>query len=203
LYLQGFLLTAVILVFSTNFYSYLKLKRAEIVFFNIQGTRALAVTSGREAIVLYDRCLRASEKLAYYMKPYMGERGITKINIYQLSDSLRIYKKDICIHGGFIFFRGIRLYVQPINEFIGKNVEVSLFSDLVWLNNARKETVKNSFFPDSKNILYRSMDNFEKDWPDSKFQKAMNLKKAILLTFKPTLPGNQDEIVCNYFDQSN
>lgn len=203
IHLQGLFLTAVLLALSFSFYSYLKLTRAEIVFFNIQGTRALAMTSGKEAIVLYDRCLRASEKLGYYMKPYMGERGITKINIYQLSDSLSIYKNDICINGGFIFFKGIRLYVQPINEFNGKNVEVSLSSELVWLNGTRKGIVNNSCFPDSKNILYRPMDNFEKDRLDCKFQKTLNLNKAILLTFKPTLPGNPDIVVCNYFDQSD
>jgi competence protein ComEC len=198
--LQVFFLSAIIFTLSASICSYRQLTRVEIVFFNIQGTRALAMTKGKEAVVVYDRCLKATEKLGYYMKPYMGERGINKINFYQLSDSLRSYNKDICIIGGFIYFTGIRLYVQPINENRMKNVDVSLCSDLVWLNGATKGSGINSRFPETKNILYHSLDIVEKDWKDSKFQKKLNLKKAILLTIKPTLPGNPNNIVCEYFD---
>ena len=74
IHLQAMIVLAVILFTSAGIASWHQLSRAEIIFYHLPGTRALVLTSGREAFVLYDRCDNAAGKLGYAMKPYLGER---------------------------------------------------------------------------------------------------------------------------------
>ncbi len=200
--LTSFLLSAIVLSISAGIGSYHQLKRTEILFFNIPGTRALALTSGKEAIVLYDYCEKTAVKLGYYMKPYLGKRGIREIEIYRLTDSLQINKRDICVKGGLIFFKGVRLFVPPLNETNQKRVASTLCPDLVWLRNIKADTDYFDF-PESKIILYRSKNIVEKDQKASDAQKWMDMKESVLLTVCPSRLGDTKRMLCRYFSQAD
>lgn len=198
--LKCFLFSAIGLSISAGIGSYQQLKRTEILFFNIPGTRALALTSGKEVIVLYDHCEKAAVKLGYYMKPYLGKRGIRKIEMYRLTDSLQINNGDICVKGDLIFFKGVRLTVQP-NEKIGpKRVAPKLHADLVWLCNSKAGYPSRFDIPESKIILYRSKYLDEKVQKESYPQKWLNMKESVLLTFRPSRSGDTNKMLCSYFN---
>ena len=201
--LKGLLLSAIVLAISSGIGSYQQLTRAEILFFNIPGTRALALTSGKEVIVLYDHCEKAAKKLGYYMKPYLGKRGIRKIEMYSLTDSLQINNRDICVKGDLIFFKGVRLFVQPIDETDQKRVTPMLCTDLVWIRNIKATHTGHFDFPGSKIILHRSKNIVEKDQKESYPQKWINMKESVLLTVRPSRLGNTSRMLCSYFSQAD
>ena len=200
--LQGVVLSSVVLSILVGCGSYQQLTRAEILFFNIPGTRALALTNRKEVIVLYDHSEKASEKLGYYMKPYLGKRGIRKVEMYQLTDSLQINNRDICVKGGLIFFKGVRLFVQPISETAKRRVAQTLCADLVWIRNIKADT--NHFnIPESKIVLYRSKNVLGKDKKESYTQRWMNVKESVLLTARPSRSGSANRMFCSYFSQAD
>ena len=203
MFLSGVLLSAIVLMLSTVIGTYQQLTRTEIIFFNIPGTRALALTSGRRVTVLYDRCEKASEKLAWYLKPYLGERGTRQIETYQLSDSLRLDDREISITGDFIFFKGIRLFIQPIDESDKKRVDTSLCADLIWLRQNKAGSIYRSGFPESKTILYRSLDDTGEELAENSTTKRLNMKKSVQLKILSSLPGSSNRIYCGYFNQSD
>lgn len=203
MFLAGVLLSAIVFTLSAVIGSYQQLTRAEIIFFNIPGTRALALTSGRKVTVLYDHCENASERLAYYLKPYLGERGIGKVETYRLSDSLRLAERETDITGNFIFFKGIRLFVQPIDERDQQKVDPSLCADLVWLGQKKAGQIDLSNFPGSKTILYRSSGGQGEDMTKNAATALLNMRKSVQLKIQSALPGSPNRIFCDYFNQTD
>jgi hypothetical protein len=199
--LAGALCSAIVLSISLVIGSFRQLTRAEIIFFNLPGTRAMALTSGRNAMVLYDRGEKNAGKLDYYLKPYLGERGIKQLDIYPLSDSLRVNGHDISITGDFVFFKGVRLWVQPSAKTELNGVNSSLCADLVWLS-PNKTGLNHSGFPGSKIILCRSTGNSDKERMENSATKWLDMKKSVQLTILQSLPGSPNRITCGYFNEA-
>ena len=199
--LQGVFLLAVMLSITTTIGSYRRLTRAEIIFFNIPGTRAMAITSGRKSIVFYDHCLQASEKLGYYMKPYFGERWIRKVEMFRLSDSLKLRGRDIYVNGNFIFFKGVRLFVEPIDSAEKNHANRAVFSDIVWLNDMKAGVIHKITMPQAKIILCNSTVRTEEDIHALAHQQHFNLIKAVQLEIQNVLPNGNPKVYCHYFSK--
>jgi competence protein ComEC len=200
--LAGALCSAIVLTISLVICSFRQLTRAEVIFFNLPGTRAMALTSGRKATVLYDRGEKNAGKLDYYLKPYLGERGIKQLEMYSLSDSLRVNGHNISVTGDFIFFKDVRLWVQPLAKTDPKSINNSLCADLVWLS-PNKTGQNHLDFPGSKVILYRSSGNSEKERIENPATKWLNMKKSVQLTILPSLPGSSNRFTCGYFNEAD
>ena len=200
-FLRRMILAVILLTLTAGIGTFRQLTRAEIVFFNIPGTRVLALTSGREAIVLYDHCEKAIEKLDYYLKPYLGERGIRRIEMFGLSDSLRMKGRNICVIGNFIFFRGIRLFVEPANNVAENKADPALYPDLVWLRDIGAGKLDFSSIHPSGTILYRASDEVENEINAHYPRRGLNVRKAILLTSTSTIYGMKNKNSCDYFNQ--
>ena len=193
---------AILLTLSIGIASYYRQSTAEIVFFNIPGTRTLALTTGSETTILYDRCINASEKLGYYMKPYLGERGISKVEMHVLSDSLRIRGKNFQVTGGFIYFRGIGLYFQPPDQKFKKTMVSISTTDLVWLSHLKFPRLEDEFKQKPKIILLDkrvNADSLRWRYPG---QKIFAMNQSVRLTPDPSRYENADGIVCRYFSQA-
>jgi competence protein ComEC len=203
LHLQSMIVLAVILASSAGIASWYQLSRAEIIFYHLPGTRALVLTSGREAIVLYDRCDNAAGKLGYSMKPYLGERRIRKVNIYRLSDSLRINRSDICVVGNFISFKGIRLYIQPNFDSDKKKVNTFLCSDLIWLPDQGPGNPIRLDLPASKIILCQAQDETETYQKMHPLSKSFDMGRSVRLVIRSSLDGKLSRMVCGYYNQSD
>ncbi len=198
--LQGVFLLMIFISMSVGIIRYLKQTRTEIVFFNISGTRALALTSNREVIVLFDRCENASEKLGYYLKPYLGERGIRRITMYQFADSLKIVKPEIGVRGNFVFFKGCKLYIQPGFEMGGDAEDSSLGADLVWLANYKGLQSNNLKFEKAKYILYKPTGNTLNESSANNGIESFNMNKSVQLTLPSTRSGEPNRYFCRYFN---
>ncbi len=201
--LQGIVLLAIMLSITTIIGSYKRLTRAEIIFFNIPGTRAMALTSGSKSIVLYDHSLLASEKLSYYMKPYFGERRIRNAEIFLLSDSLRLRGKDIFVNGNLIFFKGVRLFVQPIDDVDKSQVNQVFFPDIIWLNDIKAVGIANNTVPLAKVILYHSTVQVEQDIHVLAHQQHFNIIEAVQLEIQSGFHVGNQKVSCNYFNKSD
>lgn len=201
--LQGVLLLTIMLSLSTAIDSYRRLTRAEIVFFNIPGTRAMVFTTGRNSTVLYDHCLQPSEKLGYYMKPYFGERWIRKVGMYRLSDSLMLQGKDIYVNRNFIFFKGVRLYVQSGDAAESKPIAQEIFPDVVWLGDFRAGKSVSFTVRQAKVILYHSAIRDEQNIQVLAHQQHFNLFKAVHLEIKDGQSSGNQYFHCSYFDKSD
>ncbi len=198
--LQGGLLLVLILATTIGFISYKEWSRSEIVFFNIQNTRALVVNTNREAVVLYDRCERPEEKIGYSLKPYCGERGIKAIQMVKLSDSLRIDNLGLCVIGQYIHFGGIRLFVEPNIELKLNHTTKTLAADVVWLSNS-KDTYPNVLsFNDSQILIDCQRKKQEVAKPGNPRQKYFKLTKSVLLDCKVPFRGKSSQISCGYFN---
>ncbi len=201
--LQSVLFLAVLLSLSSGISSYYQQVRTEVLFFNIPGTRAMALTNGRSVTVIYDQCTNAAEKLRYYMNAYLGERGIIKVEFYRLSDSLHVNDRDLYLTGNFIFFKGMRLFVQPSGEKDLKNPDPFPAADLVWLGGYSSGLHNSAEITASKFILYRA-----KEKPDSlpgryPRQKFFSMGKSVQLKMRQSLPGSTNMIFCAYFNQTD
>jgi hypothetical protein len=195
------LILAIFLSLSVCLDSFYRQTRAEIIFFSISGTRALSITHGSEATVLYDCCENASEKLNHCMKSYFGERKIQKAEMFQLSDSLRIRKNDICVIGNFIFFNGFRLYIQPLAPENQERKGPLLTSDLVWLGKPVSELTKESDLPDSKIILCKLTGKNDGLLAVNKRRSIFIMNKSVQLSVPTFHPDEQARVVCDYFDK--
>jgi len=203
--LKGVFLLAILLSISSAIGSYRRLTRAEIVFFNVPGTRVLVLTSGRNSTVLYDRSLQPSGRLDYYLKPYLGERWIRKARMFRLSDSLALKGRDIYANRNFIFFKGVRIYVQSDdndddNDAAGKLIKPEIFSDIVWLSDLRAGKSSAFTIPQAGVILYRSAAGNEKNIQVLAHQQHFNLIKAVHLEIENSLFPGTREMRCRYFD---
>ena len=142
--LRNICLLAIMLAISGALATYKNLTRSEIIFLNIPGTRAMVVTKGERAVVLYDRCEKANEKIGYVLKPFLGERGIKKTDVIQLSDSLRISDGNLCVVGNMVFYKGATIVIQPPESTAQKSTSRGLFADLVWVGTV-KSGIDHSF----------------------------------------------------------
>jgi hypothetical protein len=180
-----------------------QITREEIVFFNIPGTRAMVLTQGKEAIVLYDLWEKGLQKLNYYLNPYLGERGIDKVDLIQLSDSLRVSIGNIHVVGHFVNFNGVKLYIQPIHAEGRNGTYRSHGEEVVWLRSAKEYIFKKNKFPDAKFILYRASDNQDEMHQSDSLRKYVDLKASVLLDVRQTLPGNLNRVCLDYFSELN
>ena len=200
IYLYGVVLTSCLFVCSIGWDSYLQLSRVEIIFFNISGTRALALTDGRETTILYDKCEKAQVKLGYYMKPYFGARGINNIEMFQLSDSLQVKKHNLRIAGDFIIFKGVRLFIEPLFERRNLRIDPSPISDVVWVRNQGKAKTADRSFLQSRFTLFRTSDNSGEDMAQSRGKDWIEINRAVQMIIHPVSNGSGEKNVCRYFD---
>ncbi len=193
LYLKNALLATIFLSLSFGFTSYYRQTKAEVVFFNIPGTRVLSILNRREAIVLYERTAKANNKLSYYLKSYVGERGIRKVELYELSDSLKIDGSDLCIRGNLVLFQNARIFIKPISSTGKMGVEPSQPMDVVWLPGSRVDQGFNFSSQKTKYVLYNSIMNPANARSEADSIACFKMNKAVLLT-------NQfNKISCRYF----
>jgi competence protein ComEC len=190
---------AFVLCTITVYSSYVKLTQAEMVFFNIPGTRAIALTQGKRTIVVYDKCENAETKLNYYLKPYLGSNGIVKAEYFKLTDSLRIRGANIRVIGYSLLFNGVQLFVKPDSANVNSKEEAGLGADVIWLGEIKAIHPDSFVFPAARIVLYRSSINVEKDikaiYPHSSF----NVKKAVLITIHPAKTETSSRIECGYY----
>ena len=201
LLLQTALGLASVLVLSIGISSYVRLSRSEVVFFNIPGMRAMALTNGSNATVFYDRFARKEERLAYYMKPYFGERRIKNVEIHCLTDSLLIKRKNIFAYRDFICFMGVQIYIQPSRQKIPENATLFPSADVVWLRNNIGTYNAPPYIPKSKIILGESlsMSVLQSKYPGQKF---LTVDQAVKITTENATQGNRVGLVCNYFSHA-
>jgi competence protein ComEC len=200
IYLNGIVITLCLFVSSIGLTSYRHLSRAEIIFFNIPGTRALALTNRRESIILYDKCEKTQAKLEYYMKPYFGARSIRKFEMFQLSDSLHINKQDLRVEGDFIIFKGIRLFVEPLVEKRNGSVAPSLLTDAVWVRNQRLAKLGKAPPYESRFILFRPQDNSEREVAQGRGKNWMEMSRSVQMIIQPVSNESGEKNVCRYFN---
>ena len=200
IYLYGAVLTSCLFICSIGWNSYQQLSRAEIIFFNISGTRALALTDGRKTTILYDKCERAQVKLGYYMKPYLGARGINNMDMFQLSDSLQFNKPDLSVAGDIVIFKGVRLFIEPLIDKKNLSIDPSVISDVVWVRDQGKaKTVERSPY-ESRFILFRLSDNSGKEVSQSRGKDWIEIKRAVQMVIHPVSNGRGEKNVCRYFN---
>lgn len=199
LYLKVIYMLVFLLCTVTLISSYANLTRAEMVFFNIPGTRAIALSRGQKTIVVYDKCLNAGTKLQYYLKPYIGANGILKTEYYKFSDSLKITGLNLVIRGNFVLFEGVKLFVKPDSAYAITGDEEVPAADVIWLGGLKSIPSDNIVFPAGGIILYHSSIEVEREinalYPHSSF----NLSKAVLLTIQSPKTEIKERIKCGYF----
>lgn len=201
LLLQGALVSILVLTFTVVIGNYRKLAREEIVFFNIQGARVLALTSGKESMVFYDKGVKQPEKLNYYLKSYLGARGINRTELVRLTDSLRLKSRNVSIIGSLFFFKGVSLYLQPPNAKSINKERGIIPADLIWLSD--KINDRDGFdFPLTKILLFRGTAE-DAEYIQSHFpQQSIQVNKAVKLTIKADLKGNNTILSLGYFDDA-
>ena len=203
IFLNVAILLGILIFISIGTLSFQKLAREEIVFFNIPGTRTVSLTSGSEAVVLCDRCENVNEKLGYYLKPYLGERGIRKYKVHCLSDSLLITDLNLCVRGNSVFFRGIRLFIEPADRSSIKKTNLNICADIVWLSGSQFQQFQMTDYQETKVLLYKSSFRNKGDFPILSNQIAINLEGSVLLELGYAKSAAQPWISCDYFNKDN
>lgn len=199
IYLYGVVLSSCLFVFSIGWDSYQRLSRAEIIFFNITGTRALALTDGIETTILYDKCEKAQVKLGYYMKPYFGARGINNIEMFQLSDSLQINKQELSVKGNFAIFKGVRIFIEPLVEKRILSIPV-LIADVVWVRNQGKAKTEEMSRYESRFTLFRTSDNSGEEVALYRGKDCIEINRAVQMIVHPVSNISGEKNVCRYFN---
>jgi hypothetical protein len=161
----------------------------------------MALTSGSNSTVLYDRCLQGSGKLDYYLKPYLGERRIRNAPKFRLSDSLRLSGNDLYVNGNLIFFKGVRLFVQSVDDAGNEPVKPELCSDVVWLKDIRPGMINRFIVPKARTILYHSMIQDEQNIQVLAHQQHFNIMEAVRLEINHELITDSMKVSCNYFSK--
>ena len=192
-YLKNALLATIFFSLSSGFTSYYRQTKAEIVFFNIPGTRVLSILNRGEAIVLYERLAKGNDRLGYYLKSYVGERGIHKVGLYELSDSLKIDRSDLCIRGNFVLFQNARIYIKPISSTGKMEVDPSFRIDVVWLPGPKANQTFNFHSQNVKYVLYNSAANLDFARSELDSSVCFKMNRAVLLTNQP------NKLSCRYF----
>ena len=178
-----------------------RLRREEMVFFNIPGTRAVAITRGCSTLVLYDSCQMGRERLDYYMKPYYGARGIGHAEVFRLSDSLRVERTFVSICGRFIFFGGSRICILPSRLLEKRRMDPELCADLVWLSDIRSKPTERIFVPESNIVLFRSAVPAENVLQLAFRQRGIRVTRAVQLVRRISQFEGGNEMICRNFGQ--
>jgi competence protein ComEC len=199
LHVKVICLLALMLCTSIVVSSYTRFTRAELVFLNIPGTRAIVLTQGKKSIVVYDKCENAMSKLNYYLKPYLGVNGIIQTEYYKLSDSLRIMDENLSIRGNFILFNDVKLFVESDSDKVFNQKELGLRADLIWLCDIKTFSSENYVFPSAKIILYRSSKEIENEINATYPHSSFNVRKAVLMTVHSAVNELDERIKCGYF----
>ncbi len=196
--LRNICLLAIMLAITGALSTYRKLTSSEIIFLNIPGTRAMVVTKGERAVVLYDRCEKANEKIGYVLKPFLGERGIRKTDMLQLSDSLRISDGNLCVIGNMVFYKGARIAIQPIESTAQKSTSKGLIADLVWIGKIKSGI--DIDFPSCRIILYQASDEVEKEVKAHFPATSFNVTSSVRLHIRSLPFENKNRFICQYFN---
>ncbi len=199
LYLKVMCGLAILLFTITVASSYSKQTRAEIVFFNIPGTRAIALTRGNKSIVVYDKCDNAGSKLNFYFKPYLGARGISNTEFYCLNDSLRVVNKNFGITGNLLFFNGIRIFLQPTGMKYESHLNTDFRNDIVWIADNKSEEFAKTTFPSDNIVLYRTAIHSEKKIKASDATPSFNLYRSVQLIIHLHQNAFAGGYSCSYF----
>jgi hypothetical protein len=135
------------------------------------------------------------------MKPYLGDRGIRKIEILCLSDSLRLRGRDIFATGNFIFFKGIKLFIQPTDQKDHIKPGCIPSSDIVWLDH--KSKIENcAFNPETKIVLYANQGEPPKFLANYPGQNFVAMNQSVRLGLDNSNLANKNGMLCNYFNQA-
>jgi hypothetical protein len=132
------------------------------------------------------------------MKPYFGERGIRKIVMLCLSDSLRVNGRDIFATGNFIYFKGIKLYIQPPDQKDQKNLDNIPASDLVWLH-FKSTIIDYDFISKTKIVLYTNRGEPERFKAKYPAQNFLAIDQSVRLSLDKSNQGSKNEMICKYF----
>jgi hypothetical protein len=136
------------------------------------------------------------------MKPYWVEHQIRKVVMNQLSDSLRISDKDFCVVGHFVFFSGVRLYLQPSGGSIIHHSERHPSTDLVWLAASEADLSERFELPETSIVLYRGRLNAEDRGTGNPTQKYFKMNRAVRLAIGTGSTGSPNALVCSYYNES-
>jgi competence protein ComEC len=197
--LRNMCLLAILLAITGVLTTYRRLTSSEIIFLNIPGTRAMVVTKEERAVVLYDRCEKANEKIGYALKPFLGERGIKKTEMYQLSDSLRMSDGNLCVIGNRVFYKGARIVIQPLESIAQKSASEGLFADLVWIGK-----IKSGIDLDllsCRIILYRTSEEVENEVKLHHPSNTFNVNSSVQLVIQSFPFENKNRFICQYFNR--
>ncbi len=199
--LRNLFLLAILLSFTGVLATYRHLTSSEIIFLNIPGTRAMVVAKGERAVVLFDRCEKANEKIGYVLKPFFGERGIKKTDMFQLSDSLRISDGSLCVMGNMVFYKGARIVIQSQDTTAYKNSPKELFADLVWIGNIKSGIDHSLDLPTCRIILYHASKEAEKEVKEHHPSTTFNVNSSVQLLIQSFPFENKNQFICQYFNQ--
>lgn len=199
--LRNFCLLAILLSFTGVLATYRQLTSSEIIFLNIPGTRTMVVTKGGRAVVLYDRCENAVEKIGYVLKPYLGERGIKKTAMFQLSDSLRIADGCLCVVGNMVFYKGARIVIQSLETTAHKDTSKELFADLVWIGTIKSGIDHRLNLPSCRIVLYHASNEAEKEVKAHHPSSTFNVNSSVQLVIESFPFENKNRFICHYFNR--
>lgn len=199
-YLYGALFTFSIFWCTIGYVKFRQLSRAEIIFYNIPGTRAVILANRREAVVLYDKCEQAASKLGYYMNPYFGERGLRKIELFQLSDSLCVRKSFLSIDGFFVIFKGVRIYVEPQKGESHRIISPVYKMDVTWIASRKMGAIEKIGSHSSRFVLFRPQESSGKVLSPVNGQTWMEMSKAVQMIIEPGKDGLGNKRDCLYFN---
>jgi len=199
--LRNLCLLAILLSFTGVLATYRKLTSSEIIFLNIPGTRAMVVTKGERAVILYDRGEKANEKIRYVLKPYFGERGIKKTAMFQLSDSLRIADGSLCVIGNWVFYKGARIVIQSLETTTTPKTSKELFADLVWIGTIKTGIDYNLYLPTCRIILYHASKEAEKEVKALHPSTSFNVNSSVRLLIQSFPFENKNRFICQYFNR--
>lgn len=193
--LSGVLFSAIVLAVFSGIEEFRQVTRSEIVFFNIPGTRALALTSGRQTMVLYDSDQKSEVSLKYHINPYLEGRGISEMKLYQLTDSLEIGNSSFHVSGNSITYRGFKVFLEP-----DKTCQPPGVPDLAWLLNDREGRALFSEYRNCRIILHKNGSYACLANDSLSGIKFFEMNRSVLLSFKPGSQTSPLEYSCNYFN---
>ncbi|MCK9410711.1 MAG: ComEC family competence protein [Prolixibacteraceae bacterium] len=183
--------------------TYRHLTHSEIIFLNIPGTRAMVITGEGRAVVLYDRCENADEKIGYVLKPYLGERGVNEAMMFQLSDQLRFADRNFSVERNRVYYKGVTIFIPSLEPAALKKMDKVLLADLVWIGQVNSGTDKCMDLPSCRIILYRAPEEVEKEVKLHCPTKSFNVNSAVQVVIRFSPFEHKNRFICQYFNGRN
>jgi competence protein ComEC len=197
--LRNVFLLAILLLSTDILATYRQLANSEIIFLNIPGMRAMAMTKEDSAVVLYDRCENADEKIGYVLRPYLGERGIKNTAMFQISDSLRITERGLCVVGNMVFYKGATIIFSTPEPATPKEMAKKMFADLVWIGAVKSGTDQKMDLPTCRILLYRASKEVEMEVKSRHPTTSFNVNSSVQLVIQSSPFENKNRFICQYF----